>query len=143
VNTICSPNYRLAQHLASPLSCCEGHSPHNVKKSTEFVHTLRSLRVDTHDIMVSLDVATLFTTLPIKETRGLLGRHFEEGIPGLFRHVLTKSYFTVNGSSTDKLVVWPWAHPISPVIKRLHGRLRERSASTGTASTGTAAGFPM
>jgi hypothetical protein len=47
--------------------------------------------------MVSVNVVSLFTKVPIKETMDLLGCHFEEDILGLFCHVLTTSYFTLNG----------------------------------------------
>jgi hypothetical protein len=46
--------------------------------------------------MVSFDIVSLFTWVPIKQTMDLLGRHFKEDV-GLFRHVLTTSYFTFNG----------------------------------------------
>jgi hypothetical protein len=37
VNTIISPTYRLAQHLARLLSGHTGHSPHHIENSIEFV----------------------------------------------------------------------------------------------------------
>jgi hypothetical protein len=46
--------------------------------------------------MVSFDVVSVFTKVPIKEIMNLLGCHFEEDILGLFLHVLTTSYFTYN-----------------------------------------------
>jgi hypothetical protein len=58
---------------------------------------LGSLRICPQDIMVSFDVVSLFTRVPIKETMSLLSRHFEEDILKLFRHVLTSSYFCFAG----------------------------------------------
>jgi hypothetical protein len=69
LNTIVFPTYRLAQHLAGPLNGYTDHSPHHIKNSIDSVHALRSLPVDTHDIMVSFRVLSLFTKLPIKEAR--------------------------------------------------------------------------
>jgi hypothetical protein len=63
----------------------------------EFVQVLGSLQVDAHDIMVSFDIVSLFTKVPIRETMDLVGRHFEEYVLALFRHVLTTSYFTFSG----------------------------------------------
>jgi hypothetical protein len=47
--------------------------------------------------MVSFDIVSLFAKMPIRETMDLLGRHFEEDVLGPFRHVLTTSYFSLNG----------------------------------------------
>jgi hypothetical protein len=84
VSTAGSLTYRLAQHLSSLLSYYTGHSPRRVQSSTQLVHTLRSLRVDAHDIMESFDVVSLFIHLPIKETMDLLGCHFEEDSSVMF-----------------------------------------------------------
>jgi hypothetical protein len=54
--------------LAGLLSCYMAHSSHHIKNSVEFVHALHSLWFDTHGIMVSFDVVSLITKLPIKET---------------------------------------------------------------------------
>jgi hypothetical protein len=66
--------------------------------------------------MVGFDVVSLFTRVSIKNTKNLLGHNFEDDILGLFRHVLTTSYFTFNGQfygQTDGVAV---ASPLSPVI---------------------------
>jgi hypothetical protein len=62
--------------------------------------------------MVSFDIVSLFIKVPMKDIMDLLGRHFDEDILGLLRRVLINSYFTSMESSTDKLMVWPWAHRI-------------------------------
>jgi hypothetical protein len=59
---------------------------------------------------------SLFTKLPIKETMDLLGCHFEEGILGLFCHVLTTSYFTSNGQfygQTDGVAMGSLLSPVT------------------------------
>jgi hypothetical protein len=77
--------------------------------------------------MVSFDVVSLFTKLPIKETMDRRGRHFEQGIIRLFRHVLTNSYFTFNGQfygQTDGAM----GLPLPLVLANIHGGLREGGA---------------
>jgi hypothetical protein len=64
--------------------------------------------------MVSFDILSLFTKVPIMETMDLLGRHFKEDVLGLFCHVLTTSYFIFNGQfygQTDGVAV---GSPLSP-----------------------------
>jgi hypothetical protein len=80
------------------------------------LHCVALLRTDaseelsasiTRDIMVNFDIVLLFTRVPIKEIMDLLGHHFEDFL-GLFRHVLTHSYFTFNGQfygQTDGVVM--------------------------------------
>jgi hypothetical protein len=66
--------------------------------------------------MVSFDAVPLFTKLPIQEIMDRLGCYFEEGILGLFRHVLTNSFFTFNGQfyrQTDGVAM---GSPLSPII---------------------------
>jgi hypothetical protein len=74
VNTIVSPAYRLAQHLARLFSGHTSHSPHHIKNSIEFGQVLSSLQVDTRDRTVSFDTVSLFTRVPVKESMDLLGR---------------------------------------------------------------------
>ena len=47
--------------------------------------------------MVSFDVLSLFTRVPIVESLNLLRQHFSEDILTLFRHVLTSTYFSYGG----------------------------------------------
>jgi hypothetical protein len=73
-----------------------------VRTSIEFVQVLSSLHVNTRDIMISFDIVSLFTRVPIKGTMDLLGRHFEEDALGLFCHVLTTSYFSFVSYKSNK-----------------------------------------
>jgi hypothetical protein len=52
------------------------------------------------DIMVNLDVVSLFTRLPVRDAMSLLRRHFQD-ITGLFRHALTASYFSFAGQFNE------------------------------------------
>jgi hypothetical protein len=66
--------------------------------------------------MVSFDVVSLFTRVPILESLNLLRQHFSEDILALFRHVLTSTYFSFGGQfyeQTDGVVM---GSPLSPVI---------------------------
>jgi hypothetical protein len=59
--------------------------------------------------MVSFAVTSPIITLPIKDIMDLLGRHLEEGIFGVFRHVVTTS-------SYEQIIDVAKGSPLSPVI---------------------------
>jgi hypothetical protein len=128
VSTIGAPTYRLAKHLAGLLGSHIGSSPHHVRNSTECVHTLGSLHVGLQDIMVSFDVVSLFTRVPIGETISLLSRHFEEDILTLFRHVLTSSYFRIAGQFYEQIDGMAMGSPLSSVIANFYMEVFEEMA---------------
>jgi hypothetical protein len=70
--------------------------------------------------MVSFDIVELFTRVSIKETMYLLGRHFEEDVLGLYRHVLTTSYFTFNGQFYGQMDGLSMGSLLSPVIENVY-----------------------
>jgi hypothetical protein len=78
--------------------------------------------------MVSFDILSLFTKVPIRETMILLGRHFEEDVLGLFRHVLTTSYFTFNGQFYGQIDSVTMGPPLSPVITNFYMEDYEEAA---------------
>jgi len=47
--------------------------------------------------MVSFDVVSRFTRMPMLESLNLLSQHFSEDTLAVFRHVLTSIYFSFGG----------------------------------------------
>jgi hypothetical protein len=105
-----------------------GPTPNHVKNSKEIVQVLGSLQVNTHDIMVSFDIESLFTKMPIRETTDLLRCHFEEDVLGLFRHVLITSYFTFNEQFYGQTNSVATGSPLSPVIANFYMEDYENAA---------------
>jgi hypothetical protein len=82
----------------------------------DFIHTIRTLRAGPRDILISFDVVSLFTMVPLEEALRLLGRHFDEAILRLFHHVLTSSFFSFNGQFYEQTDGVAMGSPLSPVI---------------------------
>jgi hypothetical protein len=78
--------------------------------------------------MVSFDIVSLVTKVPIRETMDLLGRHFEENVLGLFRHVVTTSYFTFNGQFYGQTDGVAMGSLLSPVIANFYMENYEKTA---------------
>jgi hypothetical protein len=113
----------LAPYLAKQLGKYVGNSPCHVKNSMEFINTIRSLRAGPEDILVSFDVVSLFTMVPIVEALHLLSQHFDEDILRLFHHVLTCSFFRFNSQFYKQTDGVAMGLPLSRHRQLLHGAL--------------------
>jgi hypothetical protein len=118
VSNIGAPTYQLAKFLTGILNPFVGRSIRHVKNSTEFVHTLSTLRVGPEDLMVSFDMVSLFTRVPIVQSLNLLGQYFSEDILALFRHILTSTYFSFGGQFDEQTDGVAMGSPLSPVISK-------------------------
>jgi len=116
VRNIGTPTYHLSKYLAGLLSKFTGNSAHHVKNSLHFVQILESLRVQPEDLMVSFDVVSLFTNVPIVGSLELLSHHFEDDILTLFKHVLTSTYFSFDAQFYEQMDRVTLGSPLSPVI---------------------------
>ena len=76
--------------------------PRCLKFICQFVQILESIRVQPEDLMVSFDMVSLFTNIPIVDSLELLSQHFEDGVLTLFKHALTSIYFCFMDSYTNK-----------------------------------------
>ena len=65
VSFIGSPTYALSKELASILFKLTGLSEHHVKNSEEFVKSVTSIKIEETEILVSFDVISLFTKIPV------------------------------------------------------------------------------
>ena len=97
VSAIGSPTYELAKYLASLLKPHIGRTDTYVKDSTHFIEQLKAIKLQTDDRLVSFDVVSLFTKVPVSDTLRLLEELFPCDIIALFRVCLTESYFLWKG----------------------------------------------
>ena len=68
VCTIGSPLYLLSKHLSEILSPLIGHTDTYIKNSSHFVTRLEDINMEQTDMMISFDVKSLFTMIPIKDS---------------------------------------------------------------------------
>ncbi|XP_071439029.1 uncharacterized protein [Hetaerina americana] len=116
VSAIGAPTYNLAKNLNSVLTPFVGLCEHHVKNSSEFVQTLKTIKVHKQDILASFDVVSLFTKIPVKDTLELLGTRFDKKLIELFRHVLPSTYFQYQGTFYEQVEGGPMGSPMSPAI---------------------------
>ena len=109
VNTRGSPTYNLAQHLAGIIAPLTGKTSSFVKNAPHFVEKVNKLKVPDSTIMVSFDVKSLFTNIPILEALHVIRRQLESdtlssrstmntsSIIELLHICLTTTYFSFEG----------------------------------------------
>ena len=67
VSAIGSPTHQLARELVRILNPLQGKTDSYVKNSTDFAQCISQLSLRESDIMVSFDVVSLFTRIPVDE----------------------------------------------------------------------------
>ncbi|XP_048001897.1 uncharacterized protein LOC125238587 [Leguminivora glycinivorella] len=102
VSQISSPTYDLAKHVGSVLQPLVGGTSSFVKDSRHFIDILKEVTLEPDEIMVSFDVESLFTNVPVKEClevvrRKLSDSGMSETIMVLLRNCLEGSYFLYRG----------------------------------------------
>ena len=93
-----------------------GRSAHHIENSKQFIETIKTIRLDETDILVSFDVESLFTKVPLPDTIELLRPHFDPPVVNLFRHCLTSSYFVWKGNFYEQTDGVAMGSPLSPII---------------------------
>jgi hypothetical protein len=84
------------------------------------VQKLQSIKLQETDILVSFDVVSLFTEVPIDDIIQLLSAKFNKQTVDLFRHVLTTTYFLYDGSFYDQKDGVALGSPLAPVIANFY-----------------------
>jgi hypothetical protein len=66
-----------------------------------FVQELKCISFQEGHTLVSFDVISLFTKVPLQDMMQLLSQHLDEQVVVLAKHVVTAMYFLYNGSFYD------------------------------------------
>ncbi|KAL0269178.1 UNVERIFIED_CONTAM: hypothetical protein PYX00_006990 [Menopon gallinae] len=85
VSAINSPTHNLAKFLAKKLTPLTGQTKHHIKNSQHFVQAISEINLTDNDLLVSFDVESLFTNVPIYDTLNLLEPHFDQDTLALFK----------------------------------------------------------
>ena len=64
-----SPTYQLSKYITPLISPLAGHTSSHVKNSRYFTEMMGSVHVESDEILVSFDVSSLFTNVPVDAAR--------------------------------------------------------------------------
>ena len=133
--------YDLSAYLANILSPLTGNSDFTVRNSAHFVSSINSETILDNEIMVSFDVESLFTNVPIDDAVQATLRKLENDpsladrttltpaqIADLLNFVLRSTYFQYNGSIYEQREGAAMGSPVSAVIANLYMESFEEQA---------------
>ncbi|VEN63925.1 unnamed protein product, partial [Callosobruchus maculatus] len=73
-----SPTYNLAKHLLNIIQPLEGKTSSFVKDSKHFVEILAQTKLDAEDRLISFDIDSLYTNVPVGEALGIIQKRLQE-----------------------------------------------------------------
>jgi hypothetical protein len=128
VNTIVSATYGLAAYLSGVMKDARLEIPSQVKNSSQLVEELKNFKLDAGDLLVSFDVKSLFTRVPVEEVITLVEKKFGKEIAELTNVCLNNTVFLFNGKMYKQVEGAPMGSPISPIAADIYLDKFEREA---------------
>nr|XP_060615776.1 uncharacterized protein LOC132765511 [Anolis sagrei ordinatus] len=89
---------------------------------------ISNFKSNTNDKLISFDVVSLFTMVPVADTMALINQKFPEDITALFHHCLTTSYFQWDNEFYKQKDGVAMGSPLSPVIANFYMEHFEKQA---------------
>lgn len=81
INTINGPTYPLTKFLAQKLKPLVGCNDSSMKESASFVQEWKDIILDPRDLLVSFDVVSLYTKIPIQEAIDVINHITDKTLP--------------------------------------------------------------
>jgi hypothetical protein len=131
-SNIDSPTYQLSKYLAKLLKYLCLNNDFVVNNSKEFTEFIRHQKLETNETIVSFDVVSLFTSIPVQYALDIIKRKLYESdewkqltnlqetqIVKLLKFVLNSSYFNFNGSHYHQVSGCNMGSPVSAIIAEI------------------------
>lgn len=119
VNTISGPTYLLAKFLAFKLKPLVSRTESFVKDSPSFINELKGIKLDPEDILVSFDVVSLYTCIPINEAMEVINRLTHPETARLVELCLTSTFFSFEGGFFEQTSRAAMGSHLSHVVANL------------------------
>ena len=114
------------------MSPLQNHNGYSVTNSTDFTKKLINTTIDDDEIMISFDVVSLFTAIPVDRAcerirnklnkDNMLGQRSKlsiDDIIKLLHFTLSNSYFTYNNETYKQIHGCAMRSPVSPIVANL------------------------
>ena len=127
-----SATYNLAQHLTEIPKPLVGNTQHHVLNSSSFIQEIKDLRLDPNDVLISFDVVSLFTNVPVDETCNIIKQKLLDDISlhertqlsvdeiiDLLKLCLSNTCFQWRDSFYEQTSGAAMGSPLSPVLANI------------------------
>lgn len=121
VSAVDSPTQPLAKYLAKMLQPHSVTAKSYVKNAAHLVSLLRDMKLGPDDLLVSFDIVSLFTKIPVDEAINTIKAklNLPDFFAGLLRHCMSSTYFVFDGHFYEQVEGAPMGSPLSPVVANL------------------------
>ena len=107
VNTIFSPTFGLAKFLTKLLKPLVGRTNSFIKDSMTWINEIHKEKLNKEDILVSFDVTSLYTKIPLNEAIETIRELTDER----FVCALLSSHSKINSMSKWRVLLWDPRYP--------------------------------
>ena len=124
--------YESAKELARILKPLVGQSPHHVHNTQDFIQSIEGIQLQENECMMSFDVNSLFTSIPINPAITIIRKHLEQDkdlnqrtnmtvnhICCLLAFCLKNTYFQYKGRYYEQTEEVAMGSTISPIVANL------------------------
>jgi predicted GIY-YIG superfamily endonuclease len=128
VNTIGSPTYELAKYVAKILGPLVGHTDSFIKDSNDFINTIKNEKMKPNDTLISFDVVSLFTKIPLNDAILLVKEVVDPVTTKLAEVCLHSTFFSYQGEFYEQTSGVAMGSPLSPIVANLYMESFEKKA---------------
>ena len=147
ISSVGSVTHATAKELTRIIKPLVGGSTHHVQNNQDFLQSIEGIQLKPDEEMMSFDVESLFTSVPVDPSIDIIKKLLEEDrtlhqrtsmtvdqIICLLRFCLTTTYFTFQGKIFEQVKGAAMGSPISPIVANLFMEdLETKALATSTA----------
>ena len=141
INCISSAVYNTSKYLTEILPPIQNKKNNSVQNSNKFAREISNMKIDDDEIMISFDVVSLFTAIPVQKTCQYIRTKLEQDdtltlrtnltiddIISVLDFTLSNNYFIYNDVTYKQIHGCAMGSPVSPIVANIRMEVIENTA---------------